>query len=107
MKENKILHTLFSGTAGTIIGVLLTIGYQYFFPQEQSFTFIIDGEKVALTEPELQEQLDATQNELDSTKDELASTSNELNELKTKINEKELVDVSYSDFLLNVNGESC
>lgn len=106
MKENKILHTLFSGTAGTIIGVLLTIGYQYFFPQEQSFTFIIDGEKVALTEPELQEQLDATQNELDSTKDELASTSNELNELKTKINEKELVDVSYSDFLLNVNGES-
>lgn len=102
----KILpHILEIGCSG-LIGVLLTIGIQYVFPQEQSFTFIIDGEKVALTEPELQEQLDATQNELDSTKDELASTSNELNELKTKINEKELVDVSYSDFLLNVNGES-
>lgn len=96
----KILpHILEIGCSG-LIGVLLTIGIQYVFPQEQSFTFIIDGEKVALTEPELQEQLDATQSELDTTKEELASTSNELNKLKTKINEKELVDVSYSDFLL-------
>lgn len=107
MKEkNKIFHTFFSGTAGTIIGVLLTIGYQHFLSPPPSFTFIIDGEKVALTEPELQAQLDSAQNELNSTKEELASTSDELNKLKTKINEKELVDVNYSDFLLNINGEA-
>lgn len=107
MKEkNKIFHTFFSGTAGTIIGVLLTIGYQHFLSPPPSFTFIIDGKEVALTEPELQEQLDATQSELDSTKEELDSTSNELNKLKTKIDEKELVNVNYTDFTVNIDGET-
>lgn len=40
--------SLFSG----IIGVLLTIGYQYFFSQPQSFTFVYDGQKVVVTESE-------------------------------------------------------
>lgn len=109
----KILaHVLEIGCSG-LIGVILTISFQYIFPQEQSFTFIIDGEKVALTEPELQEQLNATQSELDLTKEnldskdkELASKDAELNELKAKIDKKELVNVGYSDFLLNISGET-
>lgn len=49
MKE--IILSLFSG----LIGVLLTIGYQHFLAPSQSFTFIIEGEEVVVTQSEYME----------------------------------------------------
>ena len=51
IRMKNLLISLFSG----IIGVLLTIGYQHFWAPPQSFTFIIDGEEVVVTQSEYME----------------------------------------------------
>lgn len=68
MKE--VLISLLSG----IIGVLITIGYQHFLAPPQSFTFIIEGEEVEVTQSEymeLAEQLKEYENKITDLQNEL------------------------------------
>lgn len=60
-----------------------------FFAQNQSFTFIIKGEEVVLTESELQ-------NELTKTQDQLTLTSNDLNTIQNNLiaTQNELAEVT-------------
>lgn len=93
----KVLTHIFEIGCSGIIGVLLTLGFQYFFPQQQEFTFVINGEKVSLTEPQLQEQLYSTQEKLNTAEEELNTLKKQSNNVST---------IEYSDFSLNINGES-
>ena len=99
-----LIHILEIGCSG-LIGVAVTIGYQHFFSQSHSFTFIIKGEEVVLTESELQneltktqDQLTFTQNELNTTQNSLSAAQDELTELKQTLSLKE-------DELISLNNQ--
>lgn len=76
MKE--ILLSLFSG----IIGIVLTIAYQHYFAQPQSFTFIYNGKEMLVTEStyaELVEENEMLKRELSSIKEDQNSHNNQAN----------------------------
>jgi len=73
--ENKFLNTLLNLCSG-LVGVILTIGYQHFFAPSQSFMFILDGEKVEVTQSEYMELTEQN-----------ISLQNELNDLQKKYDE--------------------
>ncbi len=86
MKEVWI--SLFSG----IIGVILTIVYQYFLSPPQSFTFVYNGEKVAVTKldyTELVEENKLLKDEIDNYKDQIDKLNkglrNEIDKYHTQV----------------------
>ncbi len=103
-----------------LIGVLLTIGYQHFFGQTQSFTFIYNGEEMIVTESdytELIEQNKTLQNENRTYISYLEDANKKITELQTKNNsELEQIkqqydneinskyDVDYQNINLIING---
>lgn len=91
MKE--LLISIFSG----IVGVILTIGYQHFFTQAQSFTFIYNGKEMVVTESnytEIMEQNNTLKNENEQLKQEYdkidklyIQANNQIEQLNYKIAE--------------------
>ena len=65
-----------------LIGIIITIGYQYFFALPQSFTFIYNGEEMVVTESAYTELVE--KNKILST--ELLNTQNKLNQLQEQLN---------------------
>ena len=81
-----------------LIGVLLTIGYQHFFGQPQSFTFIYNGEEMIVTESdytELIEQNKTLQNENSTYISDLEDANKKITELQNE-NNSELVQLKQS-----------
>lgn len=76
VKNNKTLFTtIFSGIAGAII----TIAYQHFFANSQSFIFIYNGEEVLVTES----------NYLELTEENI-KLNNDINKLQSDYHELEI-----------------
>lgn len=44
------MKKFFEITCSGIIGIILTLDFQYFFVKPQSFTFVYDSNKVVVTE---------------------------------------------------------
>lgn len=79
MKEfiKKFIISIFSGVAGIVI----TIGYQHFFAQPQSFTFVIDGVETTVTKAGYTE----IKNENDLLHEELSLVQKELSDLQKHV----------------------
>lgn len=77
------LKTVFEVLCSGLAGVILTLVVQYFFPQQ--YTFIIDGEKVQLTEVELQEQVENLESQLAETNQELNTTKESLDQAERQV----------------------
>lgn len=52
------MKKFFEITCSGILGVILTLGFQYFLVKPQPFTFIYDGNKVVVTESTYAELLE-------------------------------------------------
>lgn len=80
----NFIISIFSG----IVGIVITIGYQHFFAQPQSFTFVIDGEETTVTKAGYTE----IKNENDLLHEELSLVQKELNDLQTHVEQQNSVD---------------
>lgn len=114
------MKDVFISICSGLIGVLLTIGYQHFFGQPQSFTFINNGEEMIVTESdytELIEQNKTLQNENRTYISDLEDANKKITELQNE-NNSELVqlkqqynneinskyDVDFQNINLIING---
>jgi len=113
----KVLEIGCSGIIGTVLGVLLTFAFQFFFPQANEFNFSFNGEEVTMTEADatslLKENTDLN-NQLAQTQNDLSVIQNQLSETQTQLarSQEELQNVvdgtpnvEYFDFDININGE--
>lgn len=81
----NFLEVVFSGIAG----VILTLVFQYFFVQPQSFTFVFNGQEIIVTEEsykEINQQKEELQKKLDSLNEKYSSLESQNNELISKYN---------------------
>lgn len=87
----KILTTICSG----LLGVLLTLGYQHFFAQPTSFTFIYNGNEVQVTETDyiqVMEENDNLKNELKTAQEKIDTLQLDLSSFSDQIEERNSVD---------------
>ena len=94
--DNILAKILEIGCSG-LIGVILTLAVQHWYPAPQEINLTINGEEVTITESDyssllaekenFENELSKVEEELSKTKEELTTTSNELSskekELKT------------------------
>lgn len=85
---HELIVTLFSG----LVGVVMTLGYQYYFvkPQTQSFTLVYNGEKIVVTEADYvsqEKQNELLQNKIIDLQNEIRNLENENDILNTHNNE--------------------
>ncbi len=114
------MKDVFISICSGLVGVLLTIGYQHFFGQPQSFTFINNGEEMIVTESDytkLIEQNKTLQNENRTYISDLEDANKKITELQNE-NNSELVqlkqqynneinskyDVDFQNINLIING---
>lgn len=83
------MKKFFEITCSGIIGVILTLAFQYFFVKPQAFTFVYDGNEVVVTEStytELVENNKKMKNNISSLETQIQELQNELESRNSKEN---------------------
>lgn len=106
----QILLSVLSG----LVGVLLTIGYQHFFAKPQSFTFVLNGEEVTLSQSDYlaqKEENESLQNKVSNLETTNSNLTAEIESLNSQINEltnglSDVPDVQFRNIELSIDGNS-